>query len=149
MIERSDPGCPPPRHGCLFAKALLADSARCECAERASSGEQALVHCTRPVAHHNCETLAALLHERARFALKLPGAGRPLLHMQALRLQCGGLAALQQYLASPSAHAGAGDVHALTRAAMARHGSLAELPWDQLVAALVQWKPRARRGAAP
>jgi len=133
---------------CVFAKALLARTAVCERAERRAVAERVLVECASPVARTNCGTLAALMHERARFALRLPPAGRPLIHMQALRLQCGGLVALQQVLGNNEP-----DVHRMVGAAQERHGSLTELPWDTLVAALAAWQPprrgRSRPGASP
>lgn len=125
---------------CVFAKALLARSATCELAQRRSHGERELLDCGSPVARINCGTLAALLHERSRFPLRLPPPGRPLMHMQALRLQCGGLAALRDALGAPGS-----DVHALVREAQAAHGSLAALPWQHLVAALAAWQPPRRR----
>ena len=127
---------------CVFAKALLSHTAGCELAQRRGIAERVLVECPSPVARTNCGTLAALLHERARFALRLPPPGRPLIHMQALRLQCGGLTALQQVLEAPDR-----DVHRLVGAAHDRHGSLADLPWAPLVAALAAWQP-PRRGRA-
>ncbi len=130
---------------CVFAKALLARAAVCDRAERRAVGERVPVECTSPVARTNCGTLAALLHERARFALRLPSAGRPLIHMQALRLQCGGLVALQQVLGGREA-----DVHRMVGVAQARHGSLTDLPWDAVVAALAAWQPPRRgRGRPP
>ena len=56
------------------------------CRSGAPSRERDLLECTSPVARINCGTLAALLHERARFALRLPAPGRPLMHVQSLRL---------------------------------------------------------------
>lgn len=129
--------------GCVFARALLARSATCELSQRRTVGEQEMLACTSPVARINCATLAALLHERARFMLHLPPPGRPLMHVQALRLQCGGLTALRQTMA-----AGDSDVHRLVHAAQERHGSLADLPWQPIVLALAQWRPR-RRGGKP
>ncbi len=124
----------------MFSKALLARAASCELSRRSCEGEHEGLTCTSPVARMNCGTLAALLHERARFALRLPPPGRPLLHVHALRLQCGGLAALQQVLAAES-----GDVHRLVVDAQDRHGTLTELPWEPLVTALAGWQPRGRR----
>jgi hypothetical protein len=126
--------------GCVFAKALLSLSAGCSLARRRAVAERVLVECTSPVARTNCGTLSALLHERARFALRLPPAGRPLMHIQALRLQCGGVSALQKVLGSSLR-----DVHGLVGQAQERHGSLTELPWPALVTALAQWQP-PRRG---
>jgi len=124
---------------CVFAKALLARSASCELAERHAMAERVVLHCVSPVSRMNCATLAALLHERARFALKLPPTSKPLMHAQALRLQCGGLLALQGVLGCLD-----GDVHRLVMRAHQDHGSLAELPWTTLVAALAAWQPRRR-----
>ena len=132
---------------CVFAKALLARSASCELAARRSLGERELLECTSPVARMNCGTLAALLHERARFALRLPAPGQPLMHAQALRLHCGGLLGLQQALAAEHA-----DVHSMVTLAQQRHGSLTGLPWDSIVRGIVGWLPRVRRrpsGHAP
>lgn len=132
-------GCCETAHGCVFAKALLARTAVCELAHRRSIGERDLLECTSPAARIDCGALADLLHERARFALKLPPPSRPLTHVQSLRLQCGGLAALRHELAPAEP-----DVHRLVGNAMARHGSLADLPWALLVAALAGWEPRRR-----
>ena len=92
----------------------------------------------------NCGTLAALLHERARFALRLPSPGHPIVHAQALRLQCGGLIGLQQALAITQP-----DVHRMVGAAHERYGSLTELPWGVIVQALQQWQPRRPRRQPP
>jgi hypothetical protein len=128
-------------YACVFAKALLAQQASCELARRRSVGERSVVDCGSPVALTNCSTLAALLRERARFTLRLPPQTRPLLHMQALRLQCGGIEALQGVLDAADR-----DVHRLVGLAQQRHGSLADLPWAALVPRLAAWQPR-RRGA--
>jgi len=124
---------------CVFSKALLAHAATCELSQRACVGEREVLNCGSPVARINCGTLAALLHERARFALRLPAPGRPLMHVHALRLQCGGLTALRQVLAAAEP-----DVHRMVAGAQERHGSLAALPWETLVAAIANWQPRRR-----
>jgi hypothetical protein len=126
---------------CVFSKALVARAATCQLAQRtcAGEGEQSVLSCTSPAARGTCGTLAALLHERARAALRLPPPGRPLIHVHALRLQCGGLAALQQVLVAPDA-----DVHTLVAGAQARHGELTALPWSSVVTALADWQPRPR-----
>jgi hypothetical protein len=124
---------------CVFDRALLARSAACGLAARRSVGERELLECSSPPARINCSLLAALMHERARFALRLPRAGEPLMHAQALRLHCGGLAGLRAALGDAEA-----DVHALVALAQQRHGSLADLPWEPLVAAMRDWAPRRR-----
>ena len=130
---------------CVFARALRARAASCELAERRLLAEGDVIECPSPVARMNCVTLAALLHERARFALRLPGPGQPLMHAQAMRLHCGGLLALQHALDAPRP-----DVHRLIGAAHERCSSLTELPWDAIVKSLSAWQPgRARRPPKP
>lgn len=163
-------GSAAPLQPCVFARALLAQAASCTLARRRSIGEREAVACPSPVAHANCDTLAALMHERARFALRLPAPDTPLMHAQAMRLQCGGLAGLRQALgaaatdrapavaaaatapdpAPPAAalpdvlHDAPPDVHALVGLAQRRHGSLTALPWASIVAAMRAWAPRRR-----
>ena len=130
---------------CVFARALLARTAVCERAERRTVGERDLVECSSPVAHTNCTTLAALLHERARFALRLPAPGQPIVHAQLLKLQCGGLVGLKQALDAPQA-----DVHRMIGQAHERRGSLTELPWEAIVQTIRQWQAhRPRRPHKP
>lgn len=135
--------CCGPAERCVFANALLARSAVCERSARRAEGEQLHVVCTSPAARSCCATLACLLRERSHFALRLPPPGRPLLHAQALRLQCGGLAALHRLLDGAER-----DVQRSVAMAQQRYGSLDELPWPELVAALAAWqtpgRPRAR-----
>lgn len=132
-------GCCEGPMACVFAKALLARHAQCSLAQRHQQAERTLLSCGSPVARTNCGLLAALLHERARFALRLPPAGRPLMHAQAMRLQCGGLIALREHLQAEGA-----DVHSLVGLAHERHTSLTELPWDRLVPVLAAWQTPRR-----
>jgi hypothetical protein len=125
---------------CVFAKALLSRSSACELAARRHLGERELIECSSPVARLNCGTLAALLHERARFALRLPAPGHPLMHAQALRLHCGGLQGLRRALDAERT-----DVHSMVVLAQERHGSLTALPWDEIVREIIGWLPRVRR----
>jgi hypothetical protein len=125
---------------CVFAKALLARVAVCELAARRSIGEREIVECRSAVARTNCGTLAALMHERARFALHLPGPGHPMIHAQALRLHCGGLLGLQRALGAEQA-----DVHIMVGLAQERYASLMQAPWDAIVRDIAAWQPHRRR----
>ena len=139
-----DTGCRDSDHGCVFAKALLAGAATCELVRRRSLAERELLECASPVARINCSTLAALLHERARFALRLPAPGRPLIHVHSLKLQCGGLTALRRELAAPEP-----DVHRMVGIAHQKHGSLSDLPWAAIVTGLAAWQPPRRARPRP
>jgi hypothetical protein len=144
MDEASESSCCDSTSACVFAKALLARAAVCERVRRRALAEREILECTSPVARTNCATLAALMRERARFALRLPPPGQPLIHMHALRLQCGGLAALSESLEGDER-----DVHRMVGQAQARHGSLTDLPWASIVTALAAWQPRRRGTARP
>jgi hypothetical protein len=125
---------------CVFEKAMLARCATCELAVRHALAEREAIGCASPTARINCATVAALLRERAAFALKLaPDAALP--HAIAMKLQCGGLKGIV-------AAGGDADVHRALVAAQARHGSLSDLPWAEVVAAVVAWQSRRRAGAA-
>lgn len=91
----------------------------------------------------NCATLHDLLAERSAFALHIVPRAATLPHALVMKLQCGGLAGLRDALGVPL-----GDVHALVNAAHERHGSLVELPWPAIVAAVASWQTRRRRGEA-
>lgn len=141
-------GCCGGPAACVFAKAVVARSVGCELARRGTVGESELVRCASPVAHTNCSTLAALLRERATFALKLPRHGAPLVHAKALQLQCGGLLALRRVL-GPETPADVPDVHRMVALAQQRWGSLVDAPWGEIVPALAAWQPRRRHRPQP
>ncbi len=137
-------GAPDHAAPCVFSRALLARCVQCELAERHALAERETVFCTKPTARINCATLAALLYERATFALRLPRAGGPLPHAKAVKLYCGGLLALQQALSAPGA-----DVHRMIRQHHGQGASLADLPWEEIVAGAVRWQPRKRHPSPP
>lgn len=124
---------------CVFERAILAGCAVCELARRRALAEREVLTCTVPVARINCATLLDLLHERARFALRLPRAGEPIAHAKMMQLQCGGLRGVQAAMDAPVA-----DVHAVVRQAQGDGASLLELPWDGIVTAIVAWRSRRR-----
>ena len=128
---------------CVFQRALLAGCAQCELAQRQALGERERVACPSPTAQTNCATLAALLHERATFVLRLPRPGEPMAHAKAMQLQCGGLMGLRNALAAPDA-----DVHRMVLMAHAGNHSLLDLPWDRIVHDIKSWQPRRRTAPA-
>lgn len=124
---------------CVFSKALLVRDSSCQLGRRVHFAEREMLECSSAAARLDCEHLAVLLREQARSALHLPPPGRPLMHAQALRLQCAGLAALRSSLGVAGK-----DVHGAVSAAVERHGTLTALPWDAIVSALVSWRPTRR-----
>jgi hypothetical protein len=121
---------------CVFEKALAAGCAACATSVRRSLAERETIGCASPPAHTNCATLAALMRERAAFALRLPPGAR-LAHAVTMRLACGGLEGLRRCIDPDEP-----DVHRLVAAAQARYGSLIDLPWPDIVVALMAWQGR-------
>ncbi|GAB4213575.1 MAG: hypothetical protein Fur007_08030 [Rhodoferax sp.] len=125
---------------CVFEKAVLAGCVGCSLANRLSLAEREVVACQLPIARINCATLAALLRERATFALHLPPPSQPIAHAKSMQLQCGGLRGLQVVL--DAAHM---DVHALVQQAQQDGQSLLDLPWADMLGHVMQWNLRAFR----
>lgn len=128
---------------CAFDKALRAHVGSCGLARRHAEADGDRLLCADTAALAECGVLLALLRERAAFALRLPSG--PVIHAQALKLQCGGVRGLRSAL-----EGGTDDVHRLVGQAQERWGSLHDLPWPALVREVVAWQPRRRtRGRPP
>ncbi len=129
---------------CVFERALLARQSVCEYAVRHQIAERETVACAQPAARASCGELNGLLREKSAFALRLVDAQRILPHAQVMKIQCGGLNGLRDLL-DPDALAP--SVHRLVRLAQERHGSLGELPFNEIVKGVAAWKGRrGRRG---
>lgn len=131
---------------CVFGRALLARQGACPLATVDLVGEAERPRCASPVARTNCETLHALLRERATFALRLAPPPAALPHAAELRLQCGGLRGLAAALGEPSA--APTDIHALVARAREAFGGLLGIPFATVVAAIVRFEGRSRASGA-
>ncbi|MGH8670897.1 MAG: hypothetical protein ACREUA_02515 [Burkholderiales bacterium] len=129
------------RAPCVFEKALLSRCMGCNLAARISLAEREIVACSITAARDDCASLLELLRERSTFALKLPRSGEPVRHAVTMKLQCGGLRGLQEALGAAES-----DAHQLVNAARQRWGSLLNLPWAEIVRAVVAWQGRRRHG---
>lgn len=125
---------------CVFGRAIQTGGVQCELAEKHALAEREIVACTSPTARINCATLAALIYERATFALRLPRPGEPLPHATTMQLHCGGLLALQQAVAMSIP-----DVHGMIRKVHDDGRGLNDLHWGDIVAGVVAWQPRKFR----
>jgi hypothetical protein len=124
---------------CVFEKALLASASICAYARFRTLGERQLATCNLPAARIDCAAFAGSIRERSAFALRLRPAGKQLPHAVGMKLQCGGLAGLAAALGATDT-----DVHRLLVAARGRWGSLFDLPWSDIVAAVANWQIRRR-----
>jgi hypothetical protein len=134
---------------CPFEKPILSGRCACELAARSALGEQLRVRCNSALACTNCQTLLALLRERGRFALKLSDPLTPIPFGKEMRLMVGGLVGLQIAMrGAATERAVVPDVHKLVQDAQARYGSLAQLPFHEIVKTIAafQSRPRTPRG---
>lgn len=122
---------------CVFERALLSRCAVCDLSAHQALPQRESCACTSPVARAACGELASLLREKSAFALGTARTTRILPHAMVMKLQCGGLIGLRQVL-DPDAPAP--DVHRLVRAARERFGSLAELPFSDIVQGVAAWR---------
>ncbi len=127
---------------CVFEKALLARCAVCHLAEHHALAERITIACSSPVARAECGRLSGLLREKSAFALHLRDTQRILPHAMVMKIQCGGLAGMQQVL-DPDAPAP--DVHGLVRLAVEKYGELAALPFSEIVKGVAAFQLRKRR----
>jgi hypothetical protein len=124
---------------CVFEKALLSRCMECECAARLALAERETVMCTSDTAQSQCAMFMELLRERSVFALKLPRPHELIRHALMMKLQCGGLLGLQQALGASRS-----DAHQLMQDARQRWGDFLDLPWQDIVHAVVAWQGRQR-----
>jgi len=152
---------------CVFEKALLSGCAQCEQSQRHALAEREVVACRSDAARSDCAELHRLFRERATFALRLPRDGIAITHNLMMKLQCGGLLAVQESITKSAsgsqtaipAGVGAGetvleniatvsDVHSMLKHINATAGVLRNLPWDQIVGLIKTWQSR-RRASSP
>lgn len=134
---------------CPFEKPILSAQCDCELAARFSVAEQMGVNCRSGIARNNCTTLLALLRNRARFALKVTDTSDNLPFGKELKVMIGGLLGLQRLLAPAADSALVGNIHALVRQAQGQYGSLAALPYQEIVKSIAAFRPRRRGHPRP
>ena len=136
---------------CPFEKAILSTQCGCEKSTPFSVAEQMGVACTSDIARNNCQTLLALMRERARFALKVTDMSESLPFGKEMRIMIGGLLGLQRLL-FPEDSPGQNkveNIYALVNRAQACHGSLQSLPYQEIVKSITHYQGRRRGFVRP
>lgn len=125
---------------CPFEKTILANCAACSRAGKRNIAEREIVYCNNAEALGRCIELRDLLRRNFNFTLGELHIDKPLPHAQEMRMQCGGLRALQFSL---DASEQVDDVAGLLELSLQKFGSLADLPYSQMVRlAKTLYKPR-------
>jgi hypothetical protein len=126
---------------CVFGKASLRRCSGCSRAQRLFIAEREAVACRSPAGHERCGALAVRLRQAALFALHMTHLDGPLPHGKEIKVECGGLSGLAR-----AVHQEPGDVFATLDAALAAWPSLDNLPYNEIVKAVVAYQPRERTG---
>lgn len=127
-------------HLCPFEKSILTNCADCSQAEKHHVAEREVVACSDAASHVLCTALHDSFRRNFTFALGKLHIDGPQPHAQEMRMQCGGLKALQ-LLQDGSDEIR--DVAGLLQLAQQNYGSMADYPYSKIVQlAMVHYKPR-------
>ena len=128
---------------CPFEKAILSRCAGCDQVQRLNIAEREAVACKLSVARENCLTLHGLLHQNAAFVLRLTHPDEPLPHAKEIKVQCGGLLGVAR-LVNPDAVV-VDSIHELIGLIQERFGSMARIPYHEVVKSIGTYEGRRRR----
>jgi hypothetical protein len=128
---------------CPFERALLSRCVVCFKARRLLLAEREAIACTERPANDLCLAFYAALHRNARFALH-SDPNQPWPFGKEIRAQCGGVLGLRSALGA--SEDGEADIAMLVEAALTRHGDIEQLPYSEIMRAVVHYEPRKRRG---
>ena len=130
---------------CAYEKGILTNNCACSLAHKFCIAEREGVHCASDEAQATCVQLLDLLRRQARFALKTTSDSTALPHAKAMRIQVGGLRGIEAALnPDQPVPARIADVRRTIETAIARYGSLADLPFQEIVKQIAAYQGRQR-----
>lgn len=108
------------------------------------------MECRSDVARNNCLILLGFMRERARFALKVTDTSDGLPFGKEMKVMIGGLIGLQGQMTEPAQEGvpQVKNIHALVQQAQRVYGSLATLPYQDIVKSIAAFQGK-RRGHLP
>lgn len=115
---------------CPFEKSILTHCTACSQAEKHNLAEREIVACSEAASLDRCLALHDALRHNFSFALHRRDTEDPLTHAQQMRIQCGGLKALQFMLDGGDE---VSDISALASHAQQQFGELADYPYSKIV----------------
>lgn len=129
---------------CPFEKTL--NSRRCQCSkmERIHLADRECVGCSEKQAWQNCLDFLELLRENAKFALKLTEVDGPLPHGKEIKVQNGSIIGLEK-LFNPQEDHDKPNIYQLLDHALTKYEKFENLPLDQLMQSIVNFKARETR----
>lgn len=129
---------------CPFEKTLNSRRYQCSRMEKIHLADRECVGCTDKQAWTNCRDFLVLLRKNALFALKITEIdGQPLPHGKEIKVQSGSIDGLQK-LFQPD-NKDKPDIYKLLEQALAEYQLFENLPLDQLMQSIVNFKARETR----
>ena len=129
---------------CVFERAILRRCCGCEHSLKRYIAEREAAGCKDPAAHAQCAALKTAMRHAAAFTLKLTHPDEPLPHGKQLKLQCGGLRGIA-HSAGEEVQEVVPNIFGVLRTALARYGSLVQLPYPEIIQYIRAYEPRSRR----
>ncbi len=128
---------------CPFEKTL--NSRRCQCSkmEKIHLADRECVGCLDKQAWQSCREFLEILRGKALFALKMTEIEGPLPHGKEIKVQNGSIIGLQKLFNSEEQNKP--DVYLLLKQALAKYDQFKNLPHDQLMQSIVNFKARETR----
>src|SRR3990172_800652 len=131
---------------CIFEKAILSRSCDCALSTRFCLADREGVSCNSARAQDTCHSLLKRLRENALFALKITHLNGPLPHAKEIRVQRGGVLGLLRTLHPElAAVTEVENIRAVVLETLDRYGSLDELPYPEIVKAVVSFEGHRKR----
>ncbi|WP_198265400.1 hypothetical protein [sulfur-oxidizing endosymbiont of Gigantopelta aegis] len=149
---------------CYFEKMLLMRYGGCEKASKLLLAEREAFACGSEFAQQQCFKLIENLRSSARFSLQVTQIDGPLPHAKEIKVQVGGMFGLQQLLSSKDLtqtdvlndddakfgeqsqeHAPIENIYGTVKEAVEQYQSLAGIPYNELVKAIVNFKLPERK----
>jgi len=134
---------------CLFEKTISSRRCSCEKALRFHLADREGIACKSAAGNALCSELLNAMRHKARFTLHLTRADAPLPHAKEIKVQTGGLLGMQALLHPEKAgQQNIDNVLGLIDLALQRFGTLAELPYDGIIQAILKFEGRRKRPRA-
>jgi len=131
---------------CIFEKAITNQRCDCELKRKFVLANRECVACQSEDALTQCTQVLNAIRNNARFSLKVVTIDGPMPHNKELQVQAGGMLALASLVTGklPSSN-NVPDIHQTIQQALQASGSIAELPFGEIVKDIVKYQSRPKR----
>jgi hypothetical protein len=130
---------------CPFGSTLVTETCHCAHADQVIRRGGAEIVCQDEVAYTRCTKLFQHLKNVALPAFEVEDDLTTMPHSVLQKIQFGGLLGLQQLIMEQAPDTVA-DVASLLDSLQAKHGTLDNLPYNELVSSITEYKLKRRRG---